>query len=215
MRKEEIDWSLYVVTDRPLAQGRPLTEVVRAAIAGGATVIQLREKDIDTRRFIELGQQLLSITRAADVPLIINDRVDVALAVDADGVHVGQDDMPASIARRLLGPDKLLGVTVSNVEEARQAQTDGADYLGTNAVFATPTKTDTGQPMGLEGLHQVSETVPLPLVGIGGVKIDNAAEVIRAGGAGVAVVSAVVAADDVEAAARRLREVIDAARQHG
>lgn len=213
--RAKVDWSLYVVTDRPLARGRPLEEVVRAAIAGGATVIQLREKEIDTRRFIELGRRLLAITREAGLPLIINDRVDVALAVDADGVHVGQEDMPAAIARRLLGPDKLLGVTVSNVEEAHQAQIDGADYLGTNAVFATPTKTDTGPPMGLEGLRQIAEAIPLPIVGIGGVNANNAADVIRAGAAGVAVVSAVVAAEDVEAAARRLRAVVDAARRGG
>jgi thiamine-phosphate pyrophosphorylase len=209
--RESVNWSLCVVTDRQLARGRPLEEIVRAAIAGGATMIQLREKTIDTRSFIELGQRLLSITREARVPLIINDRVDVALAIDADGVHVGQEDMPGAIARRLLGPDKLVGITVSNVEEARQAERDGADYLGTNAVFATPTKTDTGRPMGLEGLSQVSEAISTPIVGIGGVNADNAAYVIRAGAAGVAVVSAVVAADDVEAAARQLRSVVDAA----
>ena len=206
-----IDWSLYVVTDRSLARNRPLEEVVRAAIAGGATVIQLREKEISTRTFVALGQRLLSITREAGVPLIINDRLDVALAIDADGLHIGQEDMPACLARGLLGPEKLLGVTVSNAEEAQQAERDGADYLGTDPVFATPTKKDAGPPIGLEGLRCISKAVSIPVVGIGGVNANNAADVIRAGAAGVAVISAVMASEKVEAAVRQLRAVIERA----
>ncbi len=210
--KPLVDWTLYVVTDRPLARGRPLEQVVEAALRGGATVIQLREKEATTREFIALGQRLRELCRAYHVPLIINDRVDVALAIEAEGVHVGQDDMPVALARRLLGPDKIVGATASTPEEARQAEADGADYLGCNAVFYTPTKTDTGTPLGVEGFRRLVQAVSIPVVAIGGIKASNAAELIRAGAAGVAVVSAVMAADDPEAAARELCQVVRAAR---
>ncbi|MBN1887444.1 MAG: thiamine phosphate synthase [Thermoflexales bacterium] len=210
--KQLIDWSLYLVTDRELAGGCSIIDIVMAAVAGGVTAVQLRDKAASTREMIELGQALLAITRPAGVPLIVNDRLDVALAVEADGVHVGQDDMPASIARRLIGPDKILGVTASNSQEARQAVADGADYLGCNAVFWTPTKTDTGQPVGVEGFRDLVRAVPLPVVAIGGIKLDNAGDLIRAGAAGVAVVSAIVAAPDPQSAARALRAAVEAAR---
>jgi thiamine-phosphate pyrophosphorylase len=208
-----VDWSLYVVTDRPLARGRSLEQVVEAALRGGATVIQLREKETNTREFIALGQRLQELCRAHQVPLIINDRLDVALAIEADGVHVGQEDMPVALARRLLGPDKILGATASTPEEARQAEADGADYLGCNAVFYTPTKTDTGTPLGIEGFRRLVQAVSIPVVAIGGIKATNTAELIQAGAAGVAVVSAVMAADDPEAAARELCQVVRAARK--
>ena len=210
--KPAVDWSLYVVTDRPLARGRPLEQVVEAALRGGATVIQLREKEASTREFIALGRRLQELCRARQVPLIINDRLDVALVLEADGVHVGQDDMPVALARQLLGPDKIVGATASTSQEARQAETDGADYLGCNAVFYTPTKTDTGAPLGIEGFRLLVQTVSIPIVAIGGIKATNAAELIQAGAAGVAVVSAVMAADDPEAAAREICQVVRAAR---
>jgi len=210
--KPVVDWSLYVVTDRPLARGRLLEQVVEAALRGGATVIQLREKEASTREFIVLGRRLQELCRARQVPLIINDRLDVALAIEADGVHVGQDDMPVALARRFLGPDRILGATASTPQEARQAEADGADYLGCNAVFYTPTKTDTGTPLGIEGFRRLVQTVSIPVVAIGGIKATNAAELIRAGAAGVAVVSAVMAADDPEAAAREICQVVRAAR---
>ena len=207
-----IDWSVYLVTDRGLARGRSIVEVVRAAIAGGTSVVQLREKECSTREMIKLARALLDVTRPAGVPLIINDRVDVALAVDADGVHVGQDDMPASIARRLIGPDKLLGVTAANPDQARQAMANGADHIGCNAVFYTPTKTDTGQPLGLDGFRQLAQSVSVPVVAIGGVKAGNAGDLIRAGAAGVAVVSAIMSADDPAGAARALRIAVETSR---
>jgi thiamine-phosphate pyrophosphorylase len=210
--KPAVDWSLYVVTDRPLARGRPLEQVVEAALRGGATVIQLREKEASTREFIALGRRLQELCRARQVPLIINDRLDVALVLEADGVHVGQDDMPVALARQLLGPDKIVGATASTSQEARQAETDGADYLGCNAVFYTPTKTDTGAPLGIEGFRLLVQTVSIPIVAIGGIKATNAAKLIQAGAAGVAVVSAVMAADDPEAAAREICQVVRAAR---
>jgi thiamine-phosphate pyrophosphorylase len=211
--KSVVDWSVYVVTDRPLARGRPLEQVVEAALRGGATVIQLREKEASTREFIALGQRLQELCRAHQVPLIINDRLDVVLAIEADGVHVGQEDMPVALARRLLGPDEILGATASTPQEARQAEADGADYLGCNAVFYTPTKTDTGTPLGIKGFRRLVQVVSIPVVAIGGIKATNAAELIQAGAAGVAVVSAVMAADDPEAAARELCQVVRAARK--
>ncbi len=213
MARRPLDLSVYVITDRRLAGDRSILDVVRAAIRGGATVIQLREKEATTREMVELGQALLQITREAGVPLIVNDRVDVALAIDADGVHVGQDDMPAAIARRLIGPDKILGVSAETVEEALAAQRDGADYLGVGDIYGTTTKPDAGPPIGLEGLRRIVEAVTIPCVGIGGITPENAAAVVKAGAAGVAVVSAVMAAPDPEEATRRLRDAVLQARQ--
>jgi len=204
----QIDGSLYVLTDRRAAGERSLVEVVHAAVQGGATVIQLRDKHASTRALVELGRALLEITRPAGVPLIVNDRIDVALAIDADGVHVGQDDMPAPIARRLLGPDRILGVSAGTVEEARQAQRDGADYLGTGDVYGTPTKADAGIPIGVSGLAEVARATSLPVVAIGGIQPGNAAAAIAAGASGVAVISAVIGAADPEAAARKLRGIV-------
>jgi thiamine-phosphate pyrophosphorylase len=209
------DLTLYLVTDRRLSGGRSLEHVVQAAIAGGVTTVQLREKDITTREFVALARTLREITREAGVTFIVNDRVDVALAAEADGVHVGQDDMPAALARRLIGPDRILGVTAASEAEARRAQAEGADYVGCNAVFATPTKTDTGPPLGLEGLRRLVQAVTVPVVAIGGINVGNAAEVMACGVAGIAVVSALMTAPDVTAAARQLRAIAEAARAGG
>lgn len=207
-----MDWTLYVITDAKLSRGRSHLEVIRAAIAGGATVVQYREKEGTTRQLIEEARALRELTRQAGVPLIVNDRVDIALAVDADGVHVGQDDMPAPLARKLMA-GKIVGVSATNPEEAWQAERDGADYIGAGPIFATPTKPDAAPPIGLEGLAEICRRVSIPVVAIGGINEENAAAVIKAGADGVAVVSAIVAAPDVEAAARRLREVVEAARR--
>ena len=209
----KVDWSVYVITDRRTAGDRSLLDIVRAAIRGGATVVQLREKEASTPAMIELGQALLEVTRAAGIPLIVNDRVDVALAIGAEGVHVGQDDMPAAIARRLIGPDRILGVSARTVEEAIQAERDGANYLGAGDVFGTPTKPDAGPPIGVEGLRQIVRAVSIPVVAIGGVTPQNAAAAVEAGAVGVAVISAVVGAPDPEVAARRLREIVEAYRR--
>lgn len=201
---------LYVVTDHELARGRSEEEVVRSAIAGGATAIQFRAKDWDTSRMIEVGSRLREITAAADVLFIVNDRVDVAIAVNADGAHIGQEDIPIEIARQILGPSKILGVTVYNVEQAQAAQEKGADYLGTSAVFPTGTKKYISvPPLGLEGLSRIVKSTSLPVVAIGGISKDNAEQVLNTGVTGIAVVSAVVAADDIEGAARDLRAIVD------
>ncbi|MGQ9467265.1 MAG: thiamine phosphate synthase [Anaerolineae bacterium] len=207
-----MDWTLYVITDAKLSRGRSHLEVIRAAIQGGATIVQYREKEGTTRQLVEEARALLELAHQMGVPLIVNDRVDIALAVDADGVHVGQDDMPAPIARKLMGPGKIIGVSATNLEEALQAERDGADYIGAGPIFATPTKPDAAPPMGLEGLAEICRRVSIPVVAIGGINEENAAAVIRAGAAGVAVVSAIVAAPDVEASARRLREIVEASR---
>lgn len=206
------DPSLYVITDRTIGRDRPLEEIVAAAIRGGATMVQFREKAWPARRVIEAGRRVLTITRSAGVPLVVNDRADIAVALDADGVHVGQDDLPVPDARRLLGSHKIVGASAATVEEARQAQDEGADYVGVGSIFATASKPDAGEAIGPDALSRIKAAVRIPVVAIGGITPSNAAEAIRAGADGVAVIAAVVAADDVEAAARRLLEVVRAAR---
>ena len=203
------DLRLYLVTCRALGRGRPLVDLVRQAVEGGVTVVQLREKEASTRRFVALAEELQGLLVPLGVPLVINDRIDVALAVGAAGVHVGQDDMEVATARRILGGDRLLGVSVSTVEEARHAEADGADYLGVSPVYATPTKTDAPSPVGLRGLAAMRGATRLPLVAIGGLCADNLSPVLEAGADGIAVVSAIMAADDPGAAARELRARID------
>ncbi len=207
-----IDYSLYVITDAKLSRGRSNREVIAAALRGGATMVQYRAKNVSTRQMVQEALELRDLCHSHGVPFIVNDRVDVARAVDADGVHVGQDDMPAAYARRLIGPGKILGVSAENAAEARAAMAEGADYLGVGAVFPTGTKADAGEPIGLQGLWQVARVSTIPIVGIAGINAANAASVIRAGAAGIAVISAVVSAEDVEAAARVLRNIVEKAR---
>lgn len=210
--KRASDYSVYVIADRRGAGERSILEVVQAAIKGGATVIQLREKEASTREMLRFGRALQGLTRAAGLPLIINDRLDVALALDAEGVHVGQDDMPAEVARRLIGPDKILGVSAETVAQAQAAEAAGADYLGVGDIFGTPSKPDAGAPIGLTHFAEIVCCVSLPVVGIGGITRENAAGVIQAGAVGVAVISAVVGAPDPEAAAWRLRQIVETGR---
>jgi thiamine-phosphate pyrophosphorylase len=212
MKLQKIDYSLYLVTDRGLARGRTTLEILTAAVRGGATVVQLREKDCSTGDFIDQALSIKNFLSAQGVPLIINDRMDVAQAVKADGVHLGQTDMPLEMAKRILGDSMIIGISAESLEDAIEAEKGGADYLGLSPIYATPTKTDTAPPLGLEGLREIRKAVRLPLVGIGGLNRDNAAEVVRSGADGIAVVSAIVAADDPEVAARELKDVIDGAR---
>lgn len=187
--------------------------IVEAALRGGVTVVQYREKAGTTRTMIEEARGLRRLCADAGVPFIVNDRLDVALAVDADGVHVGQDDLPAAIARQLIGPGRILGVSAGSPEEALRAQTDGADYIGASPIFSTPTKPDAPPAMGVEGLRRLAAAVRIPVVAIGGMNAENAAAIVGAGAAGAAVVSAIVAAEDVEAAARAIRSAMEMARQ--
>ncbi len=208
MRPESIDYSLYLVTDRGLSRGRPLTDIVQAAVSGGATCIQLREKNCSTREFIEQALAIRAFLKDRVVPLIINDRLDVAQVVAADGIHLGQEDMPIDMARAIVGETMVIGISAESLADAVQAEKQGADYLGVSPIYATPTKTDTATPLGLEGLREIRSAVGIPLVGIGGLNNDNAAVVIENGADGVAVVSAIMAAEDPEAAARELKDTI-------
>ncbi len=196
---------LHLVTDRSLSRGRSLVEVVREAVSGGVTCVQLREKDCSTREFLQEALALKELLQSLMVPLIINDRVDIALAVGADGVHLGQSDMPISHARRLLGPNCLIGISAESVDHAVEAEQQGADYIGISPVFSTPTKADTAPALGLEGIRQIRELVRIPLVGIGGINQTNARQVLASGADGVAVVSAIMAAASPRLAAEVIK----------
>ena len=211
--KRAVDWSLYLVTDRALAGARPLADVVGAAVRGGVTAVQLREKECATREFVELARALKAALAGSRVPLLINDRVDVALAAGADGVHVGQSDMEHRDVRRLMGPDALLGLSVETLEQARAAEGLDVDYLGVSPVFPTPTKTGFKSAWGLAGIAAARAASRHVLVGIGGISAANAAEALRAGLDGIAVVSAICASPEPETAARELRRAIARVRE--
>ena len=195
---------LYLVTDTALSRGRTLRDVVAAAVQGGVSCVQLREKHLDTRDFVALARTLKGLLSPLGVPLVINDRIDVALACQADGVHLGQSDMAVQDARRLLPPGVFIGWSVETPQQVQQADRLPVDYLGVSPVFATPTKTDTSAPWGLDGLRQVRRATDLPLVAIGGIHHGNAGQVLQAGADGLAVVSAICSADDPRAAAAQL-----------
>jgi len=212
VRVKEVDWSVYLVTDPRLPAERFLAEVVEASIRGGVNVVQYRDKQSGTRNMVEASRALCNLCHRMGAYLFVNDRVDVALAIDADGVHLGQEDMPIGIARRLLGPDKLIGITVHNVEEIKEAELEGADYLSVAPVFATATKPDHQNPLGLEGVRALAAHANKPLLAIGGINRLNAASVIHSGAAGVCVVSAIISADDPRRATQELHETVKAAK---
>ncbi|ENM6581415.1 thiamine phosphate synthase [Vibrio alginolyticus] len=196
-------YRLYLVTDdqQDLAT---LKRVVRKAVEGGVTMVQVREKHGDVRAFIERAQAVKDILKDTNVPLIINDRVDVALAVDADGVHLGQSDMPATIARELIGPNKILGLSIENEEQLAEADSLPIDYIGLSAIFATPTKTNTKKFWGIDGLKMALETTSLPIVAIGGINESNIPQLSATGVHGLALVSAICRAEDPKAASEYL-----------
>ncbi len=204
------DWRLYLVTDSSMVGERDVADVVEQAVIGGVTVVQLREKTLGTYPFIELARRVKARLEPYGVPLIINDRIDVALAAQADGVHVGQSDVSCLEARDMLGADALVGLSVETLEQARAAEAWEVDYYGVSPIFSTPTKEDTGAPWGVEGLRTLRRETGRVLVAIGGLKAGNAGEVMGAGADGIAVVSAICAADDPAEAARELRRAIHA-----
>lgn len=213
-----LDVSLYLVTDRALCAGRDLLDVVARAVAGGVSLVQLREKHAPTREFLELGRALMALLAPLGVPLIINDRVDLALALGAAGVHLGQDDLPVEDARRLLGPRAHIGLSVEDLDQLRAAEAlppGLVDAYGLSPIFATPTKTDAGPGWGLDGLARARAVVAhgsrRPLIAIGGIHAGNAASVLRAGADGLAVVSAICAAPEAGRAAAELRSILRAA----
>ena len=201
--KHGIDYSLYLCTDRRLMTSPTIEASAESALRGGTTVIQLREKDCSSREVYELGLRVKKITDAYHAPLIINDRVDIALAVGAAGVHVGQGDLPCKVVREIVGPDMIVGVSAATLDEAVQAEEDGADYLGVGAMYATATKTDT-RPVSMEELLKIRAAVKIPIVVIGGINKQTLGNFKGTGVDGLAVVSAIVAQPDPEAAAREL-----------
>jgi len=200
-----VDYSLYLVTDRDiLGEGRDLIQAVCDAVRGGVTLVQLREKRLSSRDFYNLALALKKKLVSMNVPLIINDRLDIALAIDADGLHVGQEDLPVNIARSLMGPEKIVGLSVNTLEQAREGEQAGASYLGIGPVFYTQTKTDIDEPVGVEKLKLFKKNTSIPLVAIGGINLNNLEDVKQTGMDGVAIVSGLMAAQDVTGAAREM-----------
>lgn len=200
----EIDYGLYLITDRSFLKGRSLKSVVEEAILGGVTLIQVREKNISTREFYNVALEVKEVTKYYKVPIIINDRIDIAQAINADGVHLGQSDMHIKIARKILGEEKIIGISAGNVKEAVDAERDGADYLGIGAIFYTGTKKDIETPIGIKGLKEVYNSVKIPSVAIGGINETNFKEVLSTGTNGISVISAILGKDDIRQASKNL-----------
>lgn len=207
-RLDEKDLLLYAVTDRHWLNGRTLYEVVKESLDGGATFIQLREKELDNENFLAEAKELKKLCAEYKVPFVINDNVDIAIEMDADGVHVGQSDMEAGDVRAKLGPDKIIGVSAQTVEQAILAEKRGADYLGVGAVFPTGSKDD-ADDVSHETLKAICEAVSIPVIAIGGITVDNTPELAGTGICGIAVISAIYAAEDIPAATAKLKEVTE------
>ena len=203
----KIDLSLYLVTDNS-DDVEKFLNTIEEGIKGGVTVVQIREKTAETLDFYELALKVKEITTRYNVPLIINDRVDVALAIDADGVHVGQSDMPCDVTRKLIGKDKILGVSAATIEEAKKAERDGADYIGTGAVFPTATKDD-APSITKEDLKEIVESINIPVVAIGGINLDNASTLIDTGITGLSVVSAIMSSENPKKSSEELLNIFN------
>ncbi len=212
LAQEGIDLSVYVLLDPRHSRRRPLDWLANEALAGGATAIQLHLKDATAREWLRWCATLLPMCRRAGAALVVNDRVDIAAAAGADGVHLGQDDLPAAAARAILGPRPVIGVSTDTLDEIRQAWADGADYCGLGPVYPTPSKADAGPVLGRLQFCRMIKAAPLPVVAIGGIHAGNAAPLAACGAAGVAVISAVTGAEDVRAACRRLADAVAGAR---
>ncbi|MDE6313435.1 MAG: thiamine phosphate synthase [Lachnospiraceae bacterium] len=208
MEKVQTDYSLYLCTDQGCIGERNFYQVVEHAIQGGCSVVQLREKKCSTREFLQTAKRIKAITKKYNIPLIINDRIDICLAADAEGVHLGLQDMPVAEARRLLGDKKIIGCSAHSLTEACQAKKEGADYLGVGAVFATDTKKD-AVTTSLDTLKEICQKINLPVVAIGGVKEDNADLLRDTGIAGIAVISAIMADSEPRKAAERLKRILN------
>ncbi|HDK7138736.1 TPA: thiamine phosphate synthase [Clostridium botulinum] len=200
----EINYELYLITDRRFLKGRQLKKVVEDAILGGVTIVQVREKDVSTREFYNVAKEVKEVTDYYRVPIIINDRLDIAQAIDANGVHLGQKDMPLNIAREILGKDKIIGISVGNVKEALEAQNNGADYLGIGTIFPTGSKKDVDAIIGIDGLSKIKDSISIPSVAIGGIDKTNFKDVLKTGIEGISVISAILDEDDIKLAANNL-----------
>jgi thiamine-phosphate pyrophosphorylase len=205
--KSKINYKLYLVTDRDILKERDIVDSVEAAINGGVTVVQLREKDISTLNFYEIALKVKAVTFKHSIPLIINDRIDIALAIDAEGIHVGQEDMPCSIARKIIGEDKILGISVATVEEAKEAEKNGADYLGVGAMFPTDTKED-ARSVSIDVLKEIKQSVSIPVVAIGGIHSNNVMLLKPANIDGIAVISDILSKEDITMAAETLKNLV-------
>lgn len=199
---------LYLVTDRQWLNGRKLTDDLEKTILGGVTIIQLREKNLSDEEFIKVANEVKKLCQKYDIPLIINDNLNVALAIDSDGIHIGQDDIPASIVRKKIGPDKILGVSAHNLKEALLARHDGADYIGVGAIFPTETKND-ATIVTLDKLQKICDRIDIPVVAIGGINIDNISKLKNINITGVAVVSEIMKANDIMATSNQLVRMLD------
>ena len=204
---KSLDLSLYLVTDKS-DDVEKFLNTIEKSLKGGVKVVQIREKTADTLDFYNLALKVKEITEKYDVPLIINDRVDVALAIDADGVHVGQTDMPCDITRKLVGNDKIVGVSAATIDEAKKAEKDGADYIGTGAVFPTATKDDAPK-ITKNDLKEIAESINIPVVAIGGITHDNASELLDTGIAGLSVVSAIMSSDNPKESSEKLLNIFN------
>ena len=204
---KNLDLSLYLVTDKS-DDVEKFLKTIEEAIKGGVSVVQIREKTADTLDFYNLALKVKEITTKYNIPLIINDRVDVALAIDAEGVHVGQSDMPCDVTRALVGHDKIVGVSAATIEEAKKAEKDGADYIGTGAVFPTATKDDAPK-ITKKDLKEIVDSINIPVVAIGGITIENASELIDTGISGLSVVSAIVSSDDPNKSSEKLLNIFN------
>ncbi|MDD5994504.1 MAG: thiamine phosphate synthase [Clostridiales bacterium] len=205
--KPRVDYTLYLCTDRELMSEDTLEKSVELAIQGGVTVVQLREKDCSGREFLQVAREVKQITDAYEIPLIINDRIDIAMAVDADGVHLGQSDIPAHTARELLGPDKIIGVSAYNKELAVEAQKEGADYLGVGDIFGTSTKAGTHH-VEIDTLSRICQAVKIPVVAIGGINLSNVTKLAGTGIQGTAVISAIIASQNITEAATKMLSLL-------
>lgn len=202
-----VDYTLYLVTDRGILKGSDIFKAVEEAIRGGVTLVQLREKDISSLDFYHIALKMKELVHRYNIPLIINDRLDIALAVDADGIHVGQEDLPVEAVRKIMGPGKILGYSVSTIEEARRGEEKGADYLGAGPVYPTGSKLDAVNPIGIEVLSNLKKSVSIPVVGIGGIGAANIGEVKSSGIDGISLISAILGSDDIAGTSGKLRRL--------
>ncbi|MBS3971188.1 MAG: thiamine phosphate synthase [Clostridia bacterium] len=202
------NWHVYLITSQELSRGRSTLQVVKEAVAAGVDVVQLREKTMEGKELLEIGKKIREITKAAGVKYIVNDRVDIALLTDADGVHLGQSDIPYKHARTLVGENMIIGISVDTVKQAVKAEREGADYIGVGPVYATNSKNDAGPCLGLENLKKIRSNSTIPIVAVGGINHENAKEVILNGADCLSVISAITQAEDIQGSVQELKRQI-------